>query len=224
MCTGELFDALLANRDESYRQMQLRLLPGIDAKTILGVRTPVLRSLAKQLEDKEFFLRSLPHKWFEENQIHAFLLEKERDFPAVIEEVETFLPFVDNWETCDQLRPKCFCRHRPELLAYIRRWIASGEPYTVRFGIGMLMVHYLDAEFHPEYLEWVASVSGEAYYVRMMVAWYFATALAKQYDSALPYITGCRLDKWVHNKTIQKAVESDRIPAEHKQTLKQYRL
>lgn len=219
----QLYDALLTHREEAYRQMQVRLIPNIASDTILGVRTPVLRSLAKELEDRERFLQNLPHRWFEENQIHSFLLEREKNFATAIARVEAFLPYVDNWATCDQLRPKCFGRHRQELLPYIRRWIASGEAYTVRFGIGMLMVHYLDDAFDPAYLELAASVHSEEYYVRMMVAWYFATALAKQYDAALPYISGYRLDKWVHNKAIQKAVESYRVSPEQKSVLVQYR-
>ena len=219
----QLYDALLTHREEAYRQMQVRLIPNIASDTILGVRTPVLRSLAKELEDRERFLQNLPHRWFEENQIHSFLLEREKNFATAIARVEAFLPYVDNWATCDQLRPKCFGRHRQELLPYIRRWIASGEAYTVRFGIGMLMVHYLDDAFDPAYLELAASVHSEEYYVRMMVAWYFATALAKQYDAALPYISGYQLDKWVHNKAIQKAVESYRVSPEQKSVLVQYR-
>ena len=223
MCPEQLYDALLAHREEAYRQMQVRLIPNIASDTILGVRTPVLRNLAKELEDGERFLQNLPHRWFEENQIHSFLLEREKNFATAIARVEAFLPYVDNWATCDQLRPKCFGRHRQELLPYIRRWIASGEAYTVRFGIGMLMVHYLDDAFDPAYLELAASVHSEEYYVRMMVAWYFATALAKQYDAALPYISGYQLDKWVHNKAIQKAVESYRVSPEQKSVLVQYR-
>ena len=223
MRVEQLYDALLAHREEAYLQMQVRLIPNVDSSTILGVRTPVLRKLAIELEDREGFLQNLPHRWFEENQIHSFLLEREKDFTAAIAGVEAFLPYVDNWATCDQLRPKCFGRHRQELLPYIRRWIASGEAYTVRFGIGMLMVHYLDDAFDPAYLELVASVHSEEYYVRMMIAWYFATALAKQYDAALPYISGYRLEKWVHNKAIQKAVESYRVSPEQKSVLVQYR-
>ena len=223
MCPEQLYDALLAHREEAYRQMQVRLIPNIASDTILGVRTPVLRNLAKELEDGERFLQNLPHRWFEENQIHSFLLEREKNFATAIARVEAFLPYVDNWATCDQLRPKCFGRHRQELLPYIRRWIASGEAYTVRFGIGMLMVHYLDDAFDPAYLELAAAVHSEEYYVRMMVAWYFATALAKQYDAALTYISGYRLDKWVHNKAIQKAVESHRVSPEQKSVLVQYR-
>lgn len=214
---------LLENRDETYRQMQIRLIPNVDPNTIIGVRTPVLRNIAKQLEDRDCFLKTLPHNCFEENQIHCFLLEQEKDFNLVIAEIERFLPCVDNWATCDQLRPRCFQKHHSELLPFVRRWIHSREPYTIRFGVGMLMVHFLGDDFDENLLELPAGVHSEDYYVRMMVAWYFATALAKQYDAALPYIKNYRLDKWVHNKTIQKSVESYRVSPEHKQELIRYR-
>lgn len=224
MYSEQLPAVLLENRDENYRQMQIRLIPNIDSETIIGVRTPVLRALAREMEDKDQFLQCLPHSSFEENQIHCFLLEPEKDFPSLISEIERFLPYIDNWATCDQLRPRCFQKHRQELFPYVRKWIASKEPFTVRFGIGMLMVHYLDDAFEENLLELPARIRSEEYYVRMMVAWYFATALAKQYDAAVPYITDFRLDKWVHNKTIQKAVESFRVSPEHKRELTEYRL
>lgn len=224
MLVDQIHDALLENRDAAYRQMQLRLIPNIEPDLIIGVRTPVLRTIAKELEEKDSFLRTLPHDTFEENQIHCFILEREKDFSKVIFELERFLPYVDNWATCDQLRPRCFKRNRQSLLPYVRRWIASEEPYIIRFGIGMLMVHFLDEVFDESFLALPASVHSEEYYVRMMIAWYFATALAKQYDAALPYITGYKLDKWVHNKAIQKAVESYRVAPEHKRELTQYRL
>lgn len=224
MLSNQLPDVLLENRDETYRQMQIRLIPNIDPDRIVGVRTPVLRAIARELEDREHFLNCLPHGTFEENQIHCFLLERERDFEVVTREIERFLPCVDNWATCDQLRPHCYRKNRGLLLPHIRTWIASKEPYTIRFGIGMLMVHFLEDDFDTRLLELPSSVRSEEYYVRMMIAWFFATALAKQYDDALPYITTQRLDQWVHNKTIQKAVESNRIPPEHKRELAKYRL
>lgn len=224
MRAEQLHEILLENQDETYRRMQVKLIPNIQPDTVIGVRTPILRSIAKDLEDREVFLDSLPHRYFEENQIHSFLLENERDFGTVIGEIEAFLPYVDNWATCDQLRPRCFRKHRQELITFIRKWITSGEPYTIRFGIGMLMVHYLDSDFDDNYLSISASVHCSDYYVRMMIAWYFATALAKQFDAALPYITNYRLDKWVHNKAIQKAVESYRVSPEHKKLLTAYRL
>ena len=224
MRADQLSDVLFKNQDEAYRQMQVRLLPNIAPDTIIGVRTPVLRGIAKEMEDRYHFLKALPHSCFEENQIHCFLLEREKDFGFVISEIERFLPYVDNWATCDQLRPRCFQKNRETLLPYIRKWIASDEPFTIRFGIGMLMVHFLDDGYDKTLLELPASVDSEEYYVRMMIAWFFATALAKQYADALPYITTHRLDKWTHNKTIQKAIESDRVTPEHKKELVGYRL
>ena len=224
MRADQLSDVLFKNQDEAYRQMQVRLLPNIAPDTIIGVRTPVLRGIAKEMEDRYHFLKALPHSCFEENQIHCFLLEREKDFGFVISEIELFLPYVDNWATCDQLRPQCFRKNRKALLPYIRKWIASDEPFTIRFGIGMLMVHFLDDGYDKTLLELPASVDSEEYYVRMMIAWFFATALAKQYADALPYITTHRLDKWTHNKTIQKAIESDRVTPEHKKELVGYRL
>ena len=224
MRADQLSDVLFKNQDEAYRQMQVRLLPNIAPDTIIGVRTPVLRSIAKEMEDRYHFLKALPHRCFEENQIHCFLLEREKDFGFVISEIERFLPYVDNWATCDQLRPRCFQKNRKTLLPYIRKWIASDEPFTIRFGIGMLMVHFLDDGYDKTLLELPASVDSEEYYVRMMIAWFFATALAKQYADALPYITTHRLDRWTHNKTIQKAIESDRVTPEHKKELVGYRL
>ncbi len=224
MRADQLSDVLFQNQDEAYRQMQIRLLPNIAPDTIIGVRTPVLRGIAKELEDRACFLKALPHSCFEENQIHCFLLEREKDFELVISEIERFLPYVDNWATCDQLRPRCFRKNRKGLLPYIRKWIASEEPYTIRFGIGMLMVHFLDEDYNKTLLDLPAGVHSEEYYVRMMIAWFFATALAKQYADALPYITTYRLDKWTHNKTIQKAVESDRVTPRHKSELVNYRL
>lgn len=218
-----LEEILFSHQDEAYRRMQQRLIPNIAPETIIGVRTPVLRQLAKQLEKKDEFCARLPHRYFEENQIHSFLLEGERDFQTAVSRVEAFLSYVDNWATCDQLRPRVFAKHRADLLPHVHRWIKSNEPYTVRFGLEMLMLHYLDDAFDPAFLEEAATVQSDEYYVKMMVAWYFATALAKQYDAALPYITQYRLEKWTHNKTIQKAVESFRVLPEHKEVLTRYR-
>lgn len=218
-----LEEQLFPLREEEYAAFQRRLLPTLAPETILGVRTPELRKLARELPDPEGFREALPHRYFEENQIHAFSLEREKDFVTVISQVEDFLPYIDNWATCDQLRPKCFARNKDKLLPHIRVWLASGKVYTVRFAMGMLMAHYLDDDFRPEYLSWVAENRGEDYYIRMMAAWYFATALAKQYDAAIPYLTERRLPLWIHNKTIQKAVESYRIPAEQKDYLRTLR-
>lgn len=218
-----LSEVLFSLQDAKYRKFQQNLLPNIAPDTIIGVRTPELRRLSMEVENRECFLISLPHDYFEENQIHAFLLEREKDFDTVIRQVEQFLPYVDNWATCDQLRPKVFRKHRKQLLPYIQKWMLSDQTYTIRFGIGMLMCHFLDGDFSPEYLEWVAAVSHQDYYVKMMVAWFFATALVKQYDAAIAYIEGYRLEHWTHRKAIQKAVESYRISSEHKQILKTYR-
>lgn len=210
-------------QDTGYRDMQKKIIPTVDPDSIIGVRTPALRALAKEIlksGDYKSFLNELPHKYFEENQLHAFILSGMKDFDECMDELEKFLPFVDNWATCDQMSPKVFAKHRTELLGEIKRWIKSGQTYTVRFGLGMLMEHYLDADFKPEYLALAAGVRSEEYYIRMMIAWYFATALAKQYDSALPYIEQKKLDEWTHNKTIQKAVESYRISPEQKEYLR----
>ncbi len=227
MTTEDIRKRLYDLQDVPYRDFQIKLIPTVDPKSVIGTRTPALRKLAKELmKDKtaetavgEFF-RELPHKYFDENQLHAFLISEIKDFGKCVEETETFLPFVDNWATCDQLSPKVFKKHKSDLLPYIRGWIASEETYTVRFGIGMLMQHYLDEDFDPEYPEIVAGVRSEEYYINMMIAWYFATALAKQYDAIVPYIEKKRLAPWTHNKAIQKARESYRITDEQKEYLK----
>lgn len=223
MIVSEIRDELFRLQDTGYRDFQSKLTPTIDASTAIGVRTPALRALAKKLvkrEDVGLFLSDLPHSYFDENQLHAFIVSEMRDYAACLQEVERFLPYVDNWATCDQMSPKVFKMHREELLDPIRRWISSDATYTVRFGVGMLMEHYLGDDFDPSYLDMVAAVRSEEYYIRMMVAWYFATALAKQYDAALPYLTDQRLDPWTHNKTIQKAIESRRISPEQKDYLR----
>lgn len=220
----DLLEVLFSAQDPVYRDFQARLIPNIPKETIIGVRTPELRRIAKEMTEPEAFLNSLPHRYFEENQVHAFILERCRDYDKAIALVEEFLPYVDNWATCDQLSPKVFRKHREELLNRIPAWLHSEHPYAVRFGIGMLMSHYLDGDFSPEYLSWVSSVRREEYYIRMMIAWYFATALAKQYNDTVPYLTQKRLEPWVHNKTIQKAVESYRVSSDQKAYLKTLKL
>ncbi len=227
--TEEIRERLFALQDVKYRDFQAGLLPTVDPETMIGVRTPDLRKLSKELA-KEFskepdgdiaaFLDDLPHRYFDENQLHAFLLSELKDYDLCMALTEAFLPYVDNWATCDQMSPKIFKKHRPELLKHVREWIGSGKTYTVRFGTGMLMEHFLDEDFDPAYLEMAAAVRSEEYYVNMMTAWYFATALAKQYEVTVPYLEKHRLDPWTHNKTIQKAVESYRITPEQKQYLK----
>jgi len=227
MGTDRIISKLFALQDQAYADFQSKLLPTVQRETIIGVRTPDLRKMAKQIcktPVAQEFLHSLPHRYFDENQLHAFILSEEKDFDRCLEELELFLPYVDNWATCDQLSPKCFKKYPQELLPHIRKWMKSKHTYTKRFGIGMLMRYYLDEEFKPEYLEWVASIKSDEYYIRMMQAWFFATALAKQLDATLPYIEQHRLHPWTHNKAIQKAVESFRITDEQKALLKTLRL
>ena len=220
----QLQERLFALQDANYGKGMHTLIPSVAPECFIGVRTPQLRALAKELEDGAAFRKELPHHYFEENQIHAFSLERIKDFDAVMRELEAFLLYVDNWATCDQMSPKVLRKHHRELLPFIFRWLESDHPYTIRFGIKMLMDHYLEEDYDPSYPEYIANVRHEDYYVKMMAAWYFATALAKQYDSVFPYIADYRLEKWVHNKAIQKAVESYRISAEQKEFLKQYRI
>ena len=226
MKTEEIREKLFELQDGGYRELQKKIIPTADPKTVIGVRTPQLRAFAKELlkaGDVSAFLDDVPHATFDENQLHAFLISEIKDYGRCIAEVERFLPYVDNWATCDQLSPKVFRKHRPELLEHIRSWIVSDKTYTIRFGIGMLMQHFLDGDFDPAYPEMVAAVRSDEYYVNMMIAWYFATALAKQYEAVLPYIEGHRLDPWTHNKAIQKSVESYRITPEQKEYLKTLR-
>lgn len=216
-------ETLFSLRDEKFAAFQARLIPNVAPERIIGVRTPALRKLAKTLRgsgEAEEFLKALPHDFFEENNLHAFLLCEMKDFDACVQAVEDFLPYVDNWATCDQMSPRVFRKNKQALLPYIRCWIASERCYTRRFGTGMLMSHFLDEDFREEYLRLVSDKRSEEYYVNMMIAWYFATALAKQYEAALPYLENRRLDPWVHNKTIQKAVESFRVSDEHKACLR----
>ena len=220
---GEIRDRLFSLQDAKYRELQIKILPNLEPESIIGVRTPELRQMANELavrEETGAFLKNLPHRYFDENQLHAFILSGMKDYTACMEALERFLPYVDNWATCDQMSPKVFRKHRMELLGSIRKWIASDQAYTIRFGIGMLMEHYLDGDFDPAYPEMAAGVRSGEYYVNMMTAWYFATALAKQYDAVIPYIENRRLDPWTHNKAIQKAIESYRITPEQKEYLK----
>ena len=223
MVTEEIRQSLFAMQDTGYRDFQVKLIPGTDPEKMIGVRTPELRRLAKLMlkrEDIEEFLQDLPHRYFDENQLHAFIISEIKDYGKCVEELTRFLPYVDNWATCDQMSPKVFKKHRQELLSRIREWIRSGHTYTVRFGIGMLMQHFLDEDFDPAYADLAAGIHSEEYYINMMIAWYFATALAKQYDTILPYIEEHRLEPWVHNKTIQKAIESSRVSPEQKNYLR----
>ncbi len=219
----EIREHLFSLQDIKYRDFQSGLIPGKGSEVMIGVRTPQLRKYAKELYkncDVTEFLKDLPHEYFDENQLHAFIISEIRDFDKCINEVELFLPYVDNWATCDQMSPKVFKKHKEELLKKIRVWIKSDKTYTVRFAIGMLMQHFLDEDFDREYPEMVAKVRSDEYYINMMIAWYFATALAKQYEIVLPFIENKRLDTWTHNKTIQKGVESYRITTQQKEYLR----
>ena len=219
----DLYRKLSALQDQKYRDMQIKIIPTINPESVIGVRTPDLKRLAKDIfkvGDYNGFLEELPHKYFEENQLHAFIISGIKDLGECMEELEKFLPHVDNWATCDQMSPKIFRKHKAVLLAHIKKWIESDKTFTVRFGVKMLMEHFLDDDFDPLYPELVAKLRSEEYYVNMMIAWYFATALAKQYESVLPYIEEKRLDDWTHNKAIQKSVESRRITEEQKLYLK----
>jgi len=223
MTRDEIVAELFRLQDKEYAAMQTKIIPTVAKEKIIGVRTPELRSFAKELSKDEntgAFLTSLPHPFFDEDQLHAFVISLEKDFDKCIAEVEAFLPFVDNWATCDQLSPKVFKKEPEKLLPHIYTWIRSDKVYTVRFAIGMLMRYFLDERFDLIYADMVAAVRSEEYYIKMMIAWYFATALAKQYDSVLPYLEGKKLDKWTHNKAIQKSVESYRITPEQKSYLK----
>ena len=221
-----VYEQLMHARDEKYRQFQIKLVPGIDPDTIIGVRTPAMRAIAKDVYrngDWEAFLDEAPHQYYEEKLVHFFIVAMIRDFDACVARVEAFLPYVDCWPISDQATPTCFKKHHEQLLPYIRKWMDSDHVYTARFGMRMLMNEFLDADFRVEYLEWVADKQGEDYYLKMMQAWYFATALAKQYDATVTYIEEHRLSDWVHKKSIQKAVESFRVSEEHKACLKSFR-
>lgn len=223
MKINEIQAELFKSQDEKYRDFQAKLLPTVNPQSVIGVRTPVLRAFAKNLcKENDFsdFLNDLPHKYFDENQLHAFLISEIKDFDFCIDELNKFLPFVDNWATCDQMSPKVFKKHKKELLEQIKIWISSEKTYTVRFAVGMLMQHFLDEDFSLEYPKMILKIRSEEYYVKMMVAWYFATALAKQYDAVLPFLENKSLEKWTHNKAIQKALESYRISEEQKKYLR----
>ena len=219
-------ELLFQLQDKGYRDFQSKLIPTIPVETIIGVRIPAIRKLAKEYgKDPESveFLKQLPHTYYDENILHALLVAEIKDYEACVKEVERFLPYVDNWAVCDIFSPKVFRKNKDKLIDKIREWTASDHPYTCRFGMEMLMTHFLDEDFRVEYLEIPAAVHSEEYYVNMMIAWFYATALAKQWDATIPYIEKRILPAWVHHKTIQKAVESYRITDERKCYLKTFR-
>ena len=217
---------LFVLQDEEYRDFHSKLMPNIPKEDVIGIRVPVLRKFAKEFaksDEKEKFLKELPHRYYEENNLHMMLLVEMKDYDGCMQEMERFLPYINNWATCDFPAPKCFEKHKKDVLEYIKIWIKSSQTYTVRYAIGMLMRLFLEDDFSAEYPQIVAEVSSEEYYINMMIAWYFATALAKQWDAVIPYIEQRKLSPWVHRKTIQKAVESYRITLGQKEYLKSFR-
>ena len=218
---------LFALQDLSYRDFHAKLMPTVDKARVIGVRTPKLRAFAKEFgktEEAKEFLKVLPHQYYEENNLHGLLIEQIKDYPTLIRELNRFLPCIDNWATCDLLTVRVVKKHLDTFTEEVERWLASDHTYTIRFGIGMLMRYYLEEHFSLEYPEKVAKIRSEEYYVNMMRAWYFATALAKQYEAIFPFLEEKRLDAWTHNKTIQKAIESYRITQEQKAYLRTLRI
>lgn len=215
-------EMLFSLADESYKRFQCSLMPTIDPDTVIGVRVPTLRAYAKtlSLSEAEAFSATLPHTYFDENNLHAYLIERITTFDECVAAIDRFLPYVDNWATCDTMRPKVLAKEPVRLFAKCREWIVSDRPFTVRFGLETLMLYGLDENFDPAFLKLAASVKSDEYYVRMMVAWFFATALTKRYDETLPFLLERRLDVWVHNKAIQKACESRLIAPDTKRFLK----
>ena len=217
---------LFQMQDKAYKEFTQKLMPTVPHEKVIGIRTPHLRSFAKEFfktQNFQKFLNKLPHKYFEEDNLHTFVIEQIKDYETAIQETEKFLPFIDNWATCDMFLPKVFKKHKEELLPKIYEWMKSKNTYTVRYAIGILMKLYLDEDYNSEYLKLVASVKSDEYYINMMKAWYFSTALSKQYSDAVLYLQNNVLDKWTHNKTIQKAIESNRISPKTKECLKSLR-
>ncbi len=218
-------DKLLSLQDAAYKDFNKKLVPTVDESTMIGIRVPALRKLSKdffkaELEQAYRFMQSLPHRYFEENNLHAFLIENIKDFDAAVRETKRFLPFIDNWETCDLFSPPIFKKHPDAVYQKILEWIESPHPYTVRYAVGLLLSNFLDAQFKPEMLTLVSKIRSDEYYVKMMIAWYFSFALIKQYQSAVPFLETPTFEPFTHNKIIQKAVESRRIPADTKCYLK----
>ena len=218
-------ERLFTFQDTDYKAFNKTLIPTVDEHTMIGIRMPVLKEFAKEFfrtepEGVADFMNSLPHQYFEENNLHAFLIENISDFDTAIKETERFLPFIDNWATCDSFAPRIFKKYPDAVYQKILQWIQSDHPYTVRYAIGLLLSNYLDEQFRPEMLELVSNVRSSEYYINMMIAWYFSFALIKQYDTAISYIEKKKLDPFTHRKTIQKAVESRRISVEIKAYLK----
>lgn len=220
---NKIISDLLKIQDKKFAKFTANLMPNIPSQNVIGVRTPDLRKYAKTVPDPNNFLNDVPHKYFEENQIHAFILSDIRDFETCINLVDKFLPYIDNWATCDQLIPKVFAKNTNKLLPHIKKWIKSGHTYTVRFAIGLLMRFYLGDKFDLKYSDIVINIKSNEYYVNMMRAWYFATALAKNWDSVIDIIENKKLDLWTHNKTIQKSIESFRVTPMQKKHLVKFK-
>lgn len=216
----DVLKELFALQDLQYKSFNASLIPTVDPDLIIGVRTPHLRSLAKKIGWDQEFTNNLPHKYYDENNLHAFMLCEIKDFDECIVKLNAFLPYIDNWATCDGLKPKCFKKSPQKLLPYIEKWLKSKHTYTVRFACLMLMTHFLGENFKEEYLEKVSCIRSNEYYINMMLAWYFAEALVKQYESAIIYLEERKLSPWVHKKTVQKACESFRITDEKKTYLR----
>lgn len=219
----QILDKLFDLKNETYAEFQSKLLPNIKREKIIGVRVPEMRKLAKEYfknEESKIFLNDLPHEYYDENLLHGMLISEIKDYDECINELEKFLPFIDNWAVCDTISPKVFKNNKEKLIEKIKIWISSKETYVCRFGILMLMKHFLDDDFKSEYLEIVANIKSDEYYVNMMIAWLFATALSKHWDETIIYLENKKLGTPVHNKTIQKARESYRITARQKEYLK----
>lgn len=227
MKLNEIKKNLFKYQDKKYQKFESSLIPNIEKKLIIGVKTPILKNMTKEiikadLSDK--YIKMLPHKYFEENQIHSFILSESKDFDECVKNINNFLKYVDNWATCDQLCPKIFKKNKNQLLIHIKKWINIKKTYYIRFGIKMLMSHFLDDDFDKKYLKIVSSIKSDEYYVNMMIAWYFATALAKQYDDTIVYLEKYKLSPWVHNQTIKKAIESYRVSEKNKKYLRSLKL
>lgn len=227
MKLNEIKKNLFKYQDKKYQKFESSLIPNVEKKLIIGVKTPILKNMAKEiikadLSDK--YIKMLPHKYFEENQIHSFIISESKDFDECIKNINHFLKYVDNWATCDQLCPKIFKKNKNQLLIHIKKWINIKKTYYIRFGIKMLMSHFLDEDFDKKYLKIVSSIQSDEYYVNMMIAWYFATALAKQYDDTIVYLEKYKLSPWVHNQTIKKAIESYRVSENNKKYLRSLKL
>lgn len=224
---NELQQNLFGMRDAAYAAFIAKLTPGFPPSHFIGVRVPLLRTIARSFAKEEAasqrFLSHLPHSYYEEDMLHGMLISLVKDYDRCLDLIDRFLPYVDNWAVCDTLSPKVFAKHKAQLLENILRWSSSSHTYTCRFGLRMLMTHFLDDSFSADFLEIPAAIHSEEYYVKMMVAWFFATALAKQWEATLPYLENRQLDPWTHRKTIQKAIESYRIPPERKDYLRTLR-